>query len=227
MPAPVYETYREWQAAARPAFHGGENGEAFSTALGLMKDATVEQARAARRQRWISRCSEDALAKHGKFRGWPRVAGESVAQYRARLLAWWRLAAKAGTAQVLIDAFALFGMTNVEIFESFTTGWGRHVGFAGARDRWFNVVIRHPHPFGTDFSFRYGDGTTYGSGKTYGVTGDASLFAALREIVTRLKPAHAFCEWIAIVLDGDIKHANLSTDGDPDTGAKVAYLPFI
>lgn len=226
MPAPVFETYREWQPAVRPAFHGGPYGEAMSTALGLMKDATVEQARAARRQRWISKCSEDALAKHGKFRGWPRVAGESVAQYRARLLAWWRLAEKAGTAQGLIDAYALLGITNVEIFESFTAGWGRHVGFAGARDRWFNVVIRHPHPFGTDFGFSYDDGTTYDSGKKYDVNGDGSLIEAVQEIVRRLKPAHAFCEWVAIVLSGDIKHANLATDGNPAVGAKVAYLPF-
>jgi len=223
---PAIETYREYQAATRPAWHGGEFGAAWALGLGIMKDAMVDAARAARRQRWLSRCAPDALAKHGKFRGWPRVAGETIDQYRARLLAWWSLAEWIGTSKGIVDAFALLGMTNVEIREALDPTWGRYTGTG--KQRWFSVVIRQPHPFGTDAELVYGAGSTYGSGKKYGLSGDMSLVQAAKEIVRRMRPAHAWCGDIIVVLTGDIIDTGSVNDGKPDLvtypGAKVAYL---
>lgn len=223
---PSFETYREYQAATRPAWHGGQYGAAWALGLGVMKDAMEAAARAARRQRWLSMCSEDALAKHGRFRGWPRVAGESIAQYRARLLAWWELAKWTGTRKGILDAFALLGMTNVEIREALDPTWGRYTGTA--KQRWFSVVIRAPHPFGTDAELVYGAGTLYGSGAKYGLSGDASLVQAAKEIVRRMRPVHAWCGDIIVVLSGDIIDAASADDGKPDLvtypTAKVAYL---
>lgn len=224
----VVETYREYQARVRPAFHGGPTGEAWARGLGVLKDSMELLARHARRQRWLSLCAEDALAKHGEFRGWSRVSGESVAQYRARLLAWWSLAQWAGTAKGIVDAFALLGMTNVEVREAIstwigTTAWGRYPGVA--QQRHFAIVVRHPHPFGTDFVFSWGDGTTWGS-KTYGFAGDSSLLQAMREIVRHMKPAHTTCREIIIVLAGNITDGTGTTsDGNAMVASdRIAYF---
>jgi len=224
----VVETYREYQARVRPAFHGGPTGEAWAAGLGVLKDALDTLSRQARRQRWLSLCAEDALAKHGAFRGWSRVSGESVGQYRARLLAWWSLAQWAGTAKGIVDAFALLGMTNVEVREAVSgilagTLWGRYPG--PKQQRHFAIVVRQPHPFGTTFSFKLGDGTKLGE-KTLGFSGDASLITAMREIVRHMKPAHATCREIIIVLTGNITDGTGTTsDGDRVAlGDSVAYF---
>lgn len=224
----ITTTYRDYQRETRPPFHSGPAGAAWANALGVVKDGFADAARFARRQRWISRCAEDALAKHGKFRGWSKVAGETTAQYRARLLAWWSLSQKTGTGLGIRDAFALLGMTNVTIREALSPTWGRYSGVgATSRQRWFSVIIRHPHPFGVTGEFVYGDGTTYGSGKKYGLSGDSSLIEATKEIVRRMRPEHAWCGDIIVVLAGDIIDGTGTTnDGKPDTtlGSKVAYL---
>lgn len=220
----VTTTYRDYQREARPAFHG-QGGRAWAEGLGTVKDAIADAARVARRQRWLSRCSEDALAKHGAFRGWPRVSGETVAQYRARLLAWWDLSQMTGTAAGIKAAFALLGMTNVSIREALDPTWGRYTGTD--KQRWFSVIIRQPHPFGVTGEFVYGDGTKYGTGKKYGLSGDSSLILAAKEIVRRMRPAHAWCGDLIVVLTGDIiDGTGTANDGKPDTslGSKVAYL---
>lgn len=228
----VSDSYREHQPLVRPAFHGGPTGEAWAQSLGILKDSVELLARQARRQRWLSLCAEDALAKHGQFRGWSRVSGETVAQYRTRLRAWWQLALWQGTAKGIIDAFALLGMTNVETREAISAlhpsvggvPWGRYTG--RGRQRQFAVVVRQPHPFGVDFPFRWGDGTLWGA-STFGVTGDASLFKAVREIVRRMRPAHAYCPDIILVLAGNITDGTGTTaDGDPSGAAadRIAYL---
>lgn len=225
---PVSASYREHQPLVRPAFHGGPNGEAWAQSLGILKDSIELLARQARRQRWLSLCAEDALAAHGKFRGWSRVSGESVAQYRARLQAWWQLALWQGTAKGIIDAFALLGMTNVEVREAISSyvggsPWGRYP--SRGQQRQFAVVVRHPHPFGVDGTFIVGT-SLVGTG-VLAVSGDASLFKAIREIVRRMRPAHAYCPEIIIVLAGNITDGTGTTaDGDP-TGAaadRIAYL---
>lgn len=217
--------YREYQPATRPPWHAGEDGYKWSEALGVVKDGVAEGATAAVRQRWLSLCAEDALAIHGAARGWPKVNGESSAQYRARLRGWWSLAQKVGTATGIIEAFGLLGMSNVEVKESFTSGWGRSGGDAG-KQRWIWVVIRHPHPFGTDFNFRWGDGTNWGDGHVYGADGDGSLLEAMRWIIRKMRPLHAHCPEIIAVLAGDIVDGtNTSSDGDPDgSGARVFYI---
>lgn len=220
------DTYLEYQSAPgiRPPWHGGPDGIAWWEAMGLVKDGFVESAIFALRQRWLSTCEESALARHGESRGWPRVAGETVEQYRRRLLGWWSLAQKMGTAAGIIEAFSYLGMTNVEVKESFTASWGRSGG-ATAKQRFFWVIVRQPHPFGTDFSFRWGDGTLWGDGHVYGFSGDPSLLEAIRFIVQRMRPAHAHCPEIIVVLNGGIKEGTGATDGDPlDAASRIGYL---
>lgn len=225
----VSGSYREHQPLVRPAFHGGPTGEAWAQSLGVLKDSIELLARQARRQRWLSLCAEDALARHGQFRGWSRVSGETVAQYRTRLRAWWQLALWQGTAKGIIDAFALLGMSNVEVREAISayvsggSPWGRYTGVG--RQRQFAVVVRQPHPFGTDGTFIVGT-SLVGTG-VLGMTGDPSLIKAVREIVRRMRPAHAYCPEIIVVLAGDITDGTGTTaDGDPSgaPGDRIAYL---
>lgn len=218
--------YREWAAESGviPAFIAGPVGRAWSAAWGVMQDAIAEGARQAARVRWLSTCPEDALAYHGEALGWPQAPGETADEYRTRLLKSWHLAEWRGTEKGLLDAYSLIGLTNVEVFEAFTPGWGRHVGH-DERARWINIVIRAPHPFGSDFDARYGDGSLYGDGTLYGVDGDPRLIELVRRIARDMSPAHAHVEWVAIVLSGDVKHTGAATDGDPDgASARVAYL---
>lgn len=225
-------TYREYQSRldVRPPWHGGAAGDAWHGALGTLKDGFKDLAYLAAYSRWVSTCPDDALAHHGNELGWPRTPHETVAEYRARLLKAPALEEVRGTRAGIVDAFASIGMPNVQVFESFTPGWGRHrnpgPGITATRARWINVVLRAPHPFGGDFAFRYGDGTTYGSGAIYGPDGDPRLIPLIRQLVRRQKPAHTFCEWIAVVLAGDIIHTNSINDGNPDgSSARVAFIP--
>ncbi len=201
-------------------WRAGPWGTREEQAYGTIKNGLSAAATEAVACRWISRCPADALAKHGDAMGWPRVPGETTNEYRARLRLSWHLAQWRGTETGIVDAFTAIGLTNVAVMETFTGGWTRHYGDVG-RQRWINVIVRHPHPFGDDFDFRYGDGTLWGDGHVYGVNGDARLFRLIVQLVQKQKPAHAHCEWIAIVLAGDV-----DANGDPDGGsARVAYLP--
>jgi hypothetical protein len=207
-----------------PSWHAGPNGIAENAARGVLIDGLLEGARQSLACRFISRAPEDALALHGEARRFPRAPGESLDEYRARLRRAWYLWQWAGTETGIKAAFALLGLTNVSVFESnITPGWGRHSGDLN-RARWFQIVVRAPHPFGADFSFSFGDGTVWGGGKLWGVNGDPRLLELLRRLVRLLKPATAHCEWIALVLSGDVKVAGGLDDGDPTPGSKVAYL---
>lgn len=202
--SPDPEPYHVYAArdGVRLPWHAGQYGIAWWQAFGVMLDGLLNGAQSAVASRWVSRCPADALRVHGSAFGMPQAPGEGDEEYRKRLKKLWYLAEWRGTAKGIVDALAFVGMTNVEIKEAFTAGWGRHYDVGGLdpkKTRWFNVIIRHPHPFGTDFGFRYGDGTTYGSGKTYGVNGDPRWVEIVRHIVRNMKPAHAHCEAIIVV----------------------------
>lgn len=221
-----YHIYAAREGVRLP-WHSGTHGKAWWQAFGVMLDGMLNGAQAAVAARWASKAPPDALRIHGESFGMPQAPAETDEEYRRRLRKLWHLAEWRGTEKGVIDALSFLGLT-AEVREAIDPTWGRHLLAADAakRMRWFNVIIRHPHPFGTDFNFRYGDGTTYGSGAIYGPNGDPRWFPLLRQVVRNMKPAHAHCEWIAIVLAGDVKDAGLATDGEPfDASSRVAYLP--
>jgi hypothetical protein len=222
-------TFLDWQPRTdvRLPWQNNADGKAWNDASGLLKDLLTDRAEQAVRSRWVSKASETALGRIGDMRGWTRIPGETVSEYRTRLALAWKLAVWRGTAYGIQLALGAIGLSNVTIRTAIETGWGRNpYGFTNdQKKRHFWVVIDQPHPFGTDFNCRYGDGTTYGDGHTYGVNGDPRLFELIKDIVRRMRPSHAYCEDIIVILSGTIKHAGLSTDGDP-TGStdRVAYL---
>lgn len=225
------EPYHVYAArdGVRLPWHAGENGRRWWQALGLMLDGIMNGAQAAVASRWVSKCPPDVLRVHGESFGMPQAPSETDEEYRLRLKKVWRLCELRGTAAGIVYALSLVGMTNVEVKEAFTAGWGRHKSGASIdikKTRWFNVVIRQPHPFGTDFGFRYGDGTTYGGGALYGVNGDKRWVEIVKHIVRNMKPAHAHCEAVIVVLAGNITTGTGTTsDGNPASSSdRVAYL---
>jgi hypothetical protein len=230
--APDPEPYHVY--AARDGVRVPWHDPAWWQAFGVVLDGMLDGAQAAVASRWPSKAPVDVLRIIGTSVGMPQGPSETDEEYRIRLRFLWALAESRGTLLGVTSAIQLLNI-GVEIYEPWTNvgfgnTWGRQKnpgpGVNPARQRWFNVVILHPHPFGDDFSFRYGDGSTYGSGKLYGVNGDPRWIPLLQQIVRTQKPAHAFCEWIAVVLDGGIKKAGLVTDGDPfDASSRVAYIP--
>jgi hypothetical protein len=221
----------------RLPWHSGTHGVAWNLATGLLKDAFETAVQRAARSRLLSLCPDDALAYHGESLGWPQAPGESTEQYRRRLGRSWHYAQWRGTAKGIIDPIVdiltalappgvMIPSNWVEVHRADEPGWGRHSTLFGSepnRARWFNVVIRKPHPFGTDFNLYYDDGIDFDTGYFYDTNGDGRLLEVIRQVVRRQKPAHSRCEWIAVVLDGDILHAGLATDGDPDGAARVYY----
>ena len=227
------DRFRTWALEVIPAIIAGANGQRWQQAIGVLADALAEGARQAARSRWISTCPDDALGLHGGAMGWPQAPGESADEYRARLALNWHLQEWRGTAKGIQDAFAALGMPNVDVWDTFNSPMVRAEGTVPHRYHWFWVIVRDPHPFGTDFSCRMGDGTLIGaaptgSGKLIGVNGDPRLVETLRGIVAAMKPAHAWCEWIAICLSGDIVTgvgSGDAEDGAPTPGSRIAYLP--
>lgn len=222
--------YHVYQPQIRPPWQAGPVGEAWHATSGSLKDGFAEGARQAVYAHYVSTAPDDALPFHGRDAGWPQAPGETTTAYRERLKLTRHLARWQGTRKGIVDAFDAIGLTNVEVKESFSPLWGRHKsgGVVEASKRyWINVIVRHPHPFGTTAGFVYGDGTTYGSGKQYGLSGDSRLLELLRMLVRKQKGKHSHCEWIAVVLDGDvIDGTDTTSDGAPLGGAasKVAYL---
>lgn len=222
------ETYHEYapRDGVRPPWHAGDWGRRWWQGFGTMLDGVLQGVQRAMWARFPSKAPEDALPLLGRARGgFEQSPGESTDQFRSRLLKAWRLWQMAGTGAGIIYAFNLLGLSNVSIREALNSStWGRYTGTA--KQRWFTVIVDQPHPFGTDFSFRYGDGTTYGSGKLYGATGDVRMFEIMRRLVRLLKPAHAHCPEVIIVLQGAITDGTGTVaDGDPATpAARVAYM---
>lgn len=227
--------YLDWQSRpdVRLPWQDNDDGRRWNEALGLVKDLVVDRAEQAVRCRWVSKAPESALARIGQMRRFPRAPNETVAEYRARLRLAWYLAQWQGTATGVIAALNALGLSNVSIREAISPTWGRNESALSddAKKRHFWVIIDQPHPFGTDFSFRYDDGTTYGaaptgSGKLWGVSGDARLVEIVRALVKQMRPSHAYCADIIVILSGTIVDGTGTTsDGDP-TGAsdRVAYL---
>jgi hypothetical protein len=225
--------YLDWQPRpdVRLPWQDNVDGVKWNEASALLKDLIADRAEQAVRMRWVSKAPESGLARIGDMRGWPRIPGEYVEEYRARLKLAWYLSLWRGTATGIIAALNAIGLSNVtvrgEAQELAAGTWGRNpYGLADAvRARHFWVVIDQPHPFGTDFSFRYGDGTTYGDGHNWGVTGDPRLFALIKDIVRRMRPAHSYCQDIIVILTGTIKDTGAADDGDPSSGSdRVTYL---
>ena len=199
-------TFDQYQAGLAPPALKGPNGEAFTSALGLMKDVFAEGAMQALRCRFVSSCPEDALAFIGQERNLPQVPGEPVAAYRARLLNAWQAWQQAGTKPGLINQLNVLGYPNVVVLEDNTSSFALSPpasGFAPGTEWWrFMVFIKPPHPF--TIGSKYGDGNTWGNGRLWGIGGPVNALQVIRNTIALWQPAHARMVACGIVLSGGV-----------------------
>ena len=189
-----YTPYAEMQFRLQPAFLNDASGEAWGTALGLLKDACAMALYDAVQARFIPTAPEDALQYLGEARGLPRNPNENTAAYRVRLGRAWDLWTWAGTKGGLLTALGGLGFTNARVFERLP-----------CTDEWykFSIVLYPPHGFGP-VRWHIGDGTTIGSGALIGLRYAPAGYPMLRPTVAKWKPAHTMLDKIVLVESGQI-----------------------
>lgn len=85
----------------------------FCQFSGKLFDEAMEQLFHAREQTKILSCAPEVLSEHGRERGVPRFEGESTEAYRARLIAQFDIAKKAGTTDGIKLAIQSLGYRNI------------------------------------------------------------------------------------------------------------------
>jgi hypothetical protein len=198
-------SYATYQPKLLPTFLGGEWGERWASASGLMKDVWGEAAAQAVLCRFIQTAPEDALSLIGDERGLPRNPGESTAAFRTRLLAAWSMWTMAGTKAGIVSALNYLGFLNVSIYENADWTIAPGPGYSLGDEWWrFWVVIRQPHGFGPP-AWRIGDGSLVGApGLRVGFMYAPVTHPTIRPTIERWKPAHAMLMQIVVVLSGKL-----------------------
>jgi hypothetical protein len=102
-------TYREWQPSLHPTPLAGRWGAAWGAGLGTEKDRVLGLAREAVTVRGFPADDSGALDRAGSDRGIPRLSGEALASYRARLAGAWESWSWAGTSYGVALAVGLLG----------------------------------------------------------------------------------------------------------------------
>lgn len=158
-------------------------------------------------------CALDTVGRRIRM---TRAPGESAKDYRKRLQKKTDWIKSFGCLNGLQDALRALGCEDVSVVVS--DDWVT----AGYSER-YAIVIRQPHPFGTDFEFVYGDdGTESGSDYRTWDMGDkwdgnlpAELVDVIYEICAQHRGAHAYPQTLYIILDGDLD-SNLQPSSPTD-----------
>lgn len=238
-------SYSEYETSPRVILPWlrGEWGKRWQQAWAVLRDSIAESAHQAVRCGWLVTAPTDALAKHADASQLFRGAFERPEQFRARLLKRWEYQQWRGSKKGIIDAisWAIAGhlgieptACNIQVIDNWQ--WMRAAftdyGISSVDTRPYWIVIRQPHPFGTD-GWYWGDGTVWApyetfpdtgaatGGKHWGTngTGNGEIVDLILRLAMAQKPAHARLVEIIVVLAGDID----SMSGEPTSGSKVLY----
>ncbi len=115
--------------------HGPAEGVAWAKAIGGAQDKEMGLLRAAALARLPVYVPDDGLDACGVGFLLPRMAGETNASYRARLINAWPTYAEAGSAKAIVDALHAYGITDVRVvLEEANHGgapsWGAFTSYA-------------------------------------------------------------------------------------------------
>jgi hypothetical protein len=207
--------YREHQVVTLPPWLQDNTAQSFVYVLALVKDAFVEAAKAAVKQRFATTCRDDALSAVGEMYQLERgFIGDSTT-YRTLLRNAWDIWSRAGTEQSVLDALEGQALTNVEILEN--GDWN----VDGHPEKWWRMwVIVRP-----TFLMSEGDDVAPAGTATPG----AEQWRGLLSAVKKWKPAHEYA-FVIVVLDGALwgDPADMRTWGDGDTtwGATTMRTEF-
>lgn len=195
MPTPL----ADYQAAYAPSWLRGPVGEAWHSAMGVVKDSLIEGAIQAMKCRWVGVCPVDALAWIGAERGIVQLPTENLYAYRSRLQSAWLIWQYAGTATGVANAINALGYPNVTIQENGPYNVNPSTGIV---EWWrFKVFLQQPHPFSV--SWFWGSGTWGAAAEVYGL----GQLQTIADIVTQIrtwKPPHALCSGLVIILSGTV-----------------------
>lgn len=199
------DPYARYARSTNPPWLGRRFGAGWNEAMGLFWDILADAARKAVLARVIEQAPDDALPFAGSDRLLEPMPGERAPAWRARLLTAWDAWAWAGTKKGVLDALALMGLTNAEIYEA--ADWGQ-----GNRAEWarFTLVVRQPHPWLGPIQAgariftrrglavpRAGEGYVCGIGRAR-----PDDIARLRRLIRLWKPAHAKAEPARVLVGG-------------------------
>lgn len=167
--------YRDYQVESSPSWLRGAVAEAWSYALGLVKDGFAEAARQAVKVRLVGLAPSDALEPLLRDRNLdvPAVSSDSI--LRTRIRRAWATWSIAGTKESILTSLADAGYPNASVREG--TEWSLPHWW------WFYMVLRPPYPW-----------------SVLGATdADKALVCGL---ITKWKPAHAHLVNIIVLSDG-------------------------
>lgn len=106
-------SYRDYQARLHHGPLRGPYGSAWAEELGQTKDDLLARAKESAKVGFVGICADDALARHGEDFDLPRLPGEAIDTYRARLLGAWETWGWAGTEHGIRVALNLLGWWGV------------------------------------------------------------------------------------------------------------------
>jgi len=186
-------TFRDYVSSVLPRpFDAELSAGWFGVLHGLTGDLLAQAMSDAVRMPWLldPKSPDDVLPFVGNERGLPRYPGESVASYRARLVAAWEAHKFAGSAKGIEDQLAAYGYPGKVSFFP-----GRDGPHGEPAPYWSQFWITFPtgtHPITSEGppwdSFNWDDGTTWGP------VGYTPEFAAtLHAIVNKWKPVRWIC----------------------------------
>jgi hypothetical protein len=176
------------------------NGEAYTTARGIVRDGYVEAAIAAVKARWVQTCPEDALPALGDERGMPRLVNETTAQYRARLATAWTIWPQAGTQPGELYVVRLL-LPTAYVVENNNWNYQPSAGYNPGDEWWrFWIVVPMPHPFTGPWT--WGGGTTWGPSRSWGINGPQNVLTQLRQLVDQWKGAHNTPAHFVFIMSG-------------------------
>ena len=205
--------YKDAADARAPNWGDAEGwfGKAESI-IGMFVSVFAEAAAQAIRVRFFSEAPADALPYIGKERDLERAPGETTAQYRERLRLAFDAYAYAGTEKAIKDQLAVFGYTNVTVYES--EDW-----YPGAAEWWrFWVVIDLPHDFTAATSFW--DAVSW-DGFTWDFTGDGA--ARVCRVICKWKSAHSKLVSVIVVHSGSLWDHSFTWDSSTWDGAATTF----
>lgn len=202
-------------------------GRKWQAAWASIRDAYVDQARAAVECGLIAECPPDALEKHAQASQFFRGFFEDADSFRARLLQRWDYHVWRGKRKGIVDAvsWAIAGklkilpeQCNVSVVENWEWTRATLTGVSSSSNRPYWIVIRQPHPFGTT-GWHWGDGTVWGEKRWGTSNGDGDIIELIQRVALHQKPPHAQLVEIIVILTGDI----VPTTGEPLGSSEVLY----
>lgn len=137
-------SYRDYQARLHHGPIRGPYGSAWAEALGQTKDDLLARTKESTKVGFVGVCADDALARHGEDFDLPRLPGEAIDTYRARLLGAWETWGWAGTEHGLRVALNLLGWWGVWLPtvrqlghpDPYTNLWARYYVFITGEATW-------------------------------------------------------------------------------------------